>query len=221
MFIKRNLDRAPRLQEVVAVIRHSRYAVFLIAFTLPLWLGCGANLPDYDYSQEPDPRTREFVLGINDGLRIHVWDNPGLSTEATVRPDGTITMPLVGDLTAAGKTPSELREAIREQLTDYLKVENSSVTVAVTTVNSYRFMVSGEVARPGIHSSQHYVTVAEAIALAGGFTRFASKDSIILQRRDPDTNEVRQIPIAYRAIASGEHPEMNLVLLAGDSLHVP
>jgi polysaccharide biosynthesis/export protein len=202
------------------VIRTSRYAVVLASF-LAFGIGCGASLPDYDYSQEPDPRAREFVLGISDGIRIHVWDNPDLSTEASVRPDGTITMPLVGDLTAAGKTPSELRELIRERLTEYLKVEHSSITVAVVAVNSYRFMVSGEVARPGIHSSQHYVTVAEAIALAGGFTRFASKDSIVLQRRDPASGEVRQIPISYRAIASGEHPEMNLVLLAGDSLHVP
>ena len=202
------------------MIRQSRLAALLLV-ALPLVIGCGAQIPDYDYSQEPDPRTREFVLGISDGIRIHVWDNPSLSTEATVRPDGTVTLPLVGDLTAAGNTPSELREMILERLADYVRVENSSVTVAVTSVNSYRFMVSGEVSRPGIHTAEHYVTVAEAIAMAGGFTRFASKDDIVLQRRDQETAEVRRIPIAYRAIASGEHPEMNLVLLPGDSLHIP
>ena len=200
---------------------HSRYAVLIAACVVPLWLGCGSSLPDYDYRAEPDPRTREFVIGISDGVRIYVWDHPNLSTEASVRPDGTVTMPLVGDLTAAGKTPSELRGEISERLTEWVKVESSSITVAITAVNSYRFMISGEVAQPGIHAAQHYVTVAEAIALAGGFTRFASKNSIVLQRRDPDTSEVRHIPIAYRAIASGERPEMNLVLMPGDSLHVP
>ena len=199
--------------------RHILYVAIFAALALPASLGCGANLPDYDYSQEPDPRTREFVLGISDGIRIHVWDNPEMSTEASVRPDGTVTMPLVGDFTAAGRTPSELREQIRERLADYVK--DSKITVAVTSVNSYRFTISGEVAQPGIHSADQYVTVAEAIAMAGGFTRFASKSGIVLQRRDAETSEIRKIPISYRAIASGEHPEMNLVLLAGDSLHIP
>lgn len=201
--------------------RHIRLDAVIAALILPLWLGCGAHVPDYDYSQEPDPRTREFVLGISDGIRIHVWNNPELTTEATVRPDGTVTMPLIGDLEAAGKTPSSLRSNIRERLSEYIVIENSSVTVAVTSVNSYRFTVSGEVSEPGIHTSQHYVTVAEAIAMAGGFTRFADKDEITLQRRDRESAEVREIPIAYRAIASGERPEMNLVLLPGDSIHVP
>lgn len=203
------------------MFRSSRHAAAFAALSLPLWLGCSAHIPDYDYSKEPDPRTREFVVGVSDDIRIHVWDNPELSTETTVRPDGTVTMPLVGDFPAAGNSPSELREIIRTRLSDYVQVDKSSIAVEVANVNSYRFTVSGEVSEPGIHEAQRYVTVAEAIAMAGGFTRFASKEELVLQRRDRETRGVREIPIVYPAIASGEHPEMNLVLLPGDSLHVP
>jgi len=177
-------------------------------------------MPSYDYSKEPNPRKSEFVVGVSDDLQITVWKNQQLTTAATVRPDGTITMPLIGDLAAAGKTPTELKQEIQNKLTEFIKLEGSEITVAVTGVNSYRFTISGEVGQPGIFTSKVYVTVAEAIALAGGFTRFASRDSIRLQRRD-EKGQVRSIPIVYSMIASGEHPEMNLVVLSGDSLYVP
>lgn len=191
------------------------------AISLLALAACGSTLPNYDYGKEPDPRTGEYVLGISDELTVNVWKNPDLSTSSTIRPDGTITMPLIGDLKASKKTPSQLKAEIEKRLQDFIKLEGTAVTVSVTAVNSYRFTVSGEVVRPGIFSATQYTTVAEAIALAGGFTRFASRDSISIQRRDPTTNEVRKIPIAYSAIASGNRPEMNLVLLAGDSVHVP
>jgi polysaccharide export outer membrane protein len=181
---------------------------------------CGPSLPSYDYSKEPNPRRSEFVIGISDDLMITVWKNQQLTTAATVRPDGTITMPLVGDVAAAGKTPSELRKEIQTRLAEFIKLEGSEITIAVTGVNSYRFTVSGEVGQPGIYTSKVYVTVAEAIALAGGFTRFASRDDIVLMRRDAK-GAIRKIPIVYSLIASGEAPQMNLTVLAGDSLFVP
>jgi polysaccharide export outer membrane protein len=91
----------------------------------------------------------------------------------------------------------------------------------VRGANSYRFTVSGEVIRPGVYNQTYYVTVAEAIALAGGFTRFAKKNSMTLMRRDSKTGEVRQIPLVYDLLASGRRPDMNIVILAGDSLYVP
>lgn len=204
---------------------HARTKVLIdliAALALPLAAACGASsLPDYDYTQEHDPREREYVLGTSDGVQIHVWDDPDLSTDTRVRPDGTVTMPLVGDLQAAGRTPSQLRGVIEDALEEYVHAEEIHVTVAVRDIRSYRFTVSGEVSEPGIHESDHYVTVAEAIAIAGGFTRFASEDDIVLQRRDRETGEAREIPIVYGAIESGERPEMNLVLKPGDSLHVP
>lgn len=194
----------------------------ILAIAAVLCGACGgAPLPDYDYSQEPDPRAREYVLGVADSLDINVWKNPELSTRAIIRPDGTITMPLIGDLHAAGKTPSELKEQIESRLVNYIKLEGTEITIAVTNAASYRFTVSGEVGSPGIFTSAYYVTVAEAIALAGGFSRFASRDRLKLMRRDPRTGEVREIPIDYTRIESGERIDMNLVLMSGDSLYVP
>lgn len=183
-------------------------------------VSCGSALPRYDYSKEPDPRHREFIIGVGDVLAITVWRNPDLTTEAPVRPDGTITMPLLGDLRAAGKTPNALRGEITKSLATYITDVSAVVTVAITAVNSYRFAVSGEVVRPGLFTSPDYVTVAEAIAMAGGFTRFAKPSRIVIMRREK-TDSVRRIPIDYEAIASGSRPEMNLVLLPGDDVHVP
>lgn len=182
---------------------------------------CGPRAPDYDYSKEPNPRRSEFVIGVSDELLITVWRKPELTTTATVRPDGTITMPLIGDVVAAGKTPSQLKQEIQRRVAEFIKLDASTtITIAVTAVNSYRFTVSGEVGQPGIHTSKVYVTVAEAIALAGGFTRFASRDDIVLMRRNQG-GAIRRIPIVYSLISNGEYPEMNLVVLSGDSIFVP
>ncbi len=173
----------------------------------------------YDYSKEPDPRKHEFVIGASDALKITVWKNPDLSGDARVRPDGTITMPLVGDVLAAGRTPSQLRDEIRRKLTQYVKDDTAAVSVAVTEVNSYRFTVSGNVEHGGIFNSKYYVTVAEAVALAGGLNKFADPRKLVIVRRDQEG--LRRVPIDYNRISSGEHPEENLVLVAGDNLFAP
>lgn len=205
----------------VALVRFFYLNVFCLTAAWVLCLGaCGPKMPNHDYAKEPDPRRSEFVIGVDDSLAINVWKNEQLSTSATVRPDGTITMPLVGDLIARGKTPSQLRQEIAQRVSEFVKLNASEITVAVTEVNSYRFTISGEVARPGLVTSRQYITVAEAIAQAGGFTRFAERNKIVLTRRDP-SGQIRRIPIVYKFIENGTHPEMNLVLLPGDSLHVP
>ena len=192
----------------------------VVALVVGLIVACGPKVPNYDYSKEPNPRVSEYVVGIDDRLNINIWKNEQLSTSVVVRPDGTITMPLIGDLEANGKTPSQLRVEIGKRLAEYVKLESSEITVAVGEVNSYRLTVSGEVVRPGVVQSRVYLSVAEAIAQAGGFTRFADRDKITLNRRDAEGN-IRRIPIVYKFIEDGSHPEMNLVLLAGDSLHIP
>src|SRR5262249_32468983 len=116
-----------------------------------LFLGCPSPIL-YDYSKEPDPRTMEYMIGVPDSLKITVWKNPELSTEGRVRPDGTITMPLIGDLQAAGKTPSQLRQEISRRLSTYVRDESAVVSVAVTDVQSYHFTVAGNVEHPGLFS---------------------------------------------------------------------
>jgi polysaccharide export outer membrane protein len=178
--------------------------------------GCGTS--GYDYSKEPDPRKREFVLGASDQVKINVWKNPELSTDARVRPDGTITMPLIGDIPATGRTPSELQKEITQKLSSYVR-EGAVVSVAVSEVNSYRFTVGGNVEHGGIFTAKYYVTVSEAVAMAGGLNKFANPHKLVIVRNDGHI--VRRIPIDFDRIASGEHPEENLPLIAGDSLFAP
>jgi len=180
---------------------------------------CG-TLHRYDYSGEPDPRKSEYVIGVADALSIQVWKNPELSKDVTVRPDGTITLPLIGDLKADGRTPSQLRDEVTRQLTKFVRGEGVVVTIAVTGVNSYRFTISGNVAQAGVFSSNRYLTVLEAIQLAGGPSRFASPRKMRLYRQGRD-GVTRVIPLDYEALLSGAQPEANLPLLAGDHIYVP
>jgi polysaccharide biosynthesis/export protein len=206
--------RAKLTATIVATVR-SLFVIF--ACQLALWLaGCSAPPSRYPYASEPDPRGREYVIAVSDTLSIRVWSSPDLNTDALVRPDGTITMPLVGDLPAGGRTPTQVKQAIARSLTAFVK--DATVTVAVTHT-SYRVTVSGQVERPGVFEAQRYLTVSEAIALAGGPTRFSSPNETVLVRsRD---GQSRRIPIQFEEVEAGRHPEQDLVLLSGDRIYVP
>ncbi|HXU06926.1 MAG TPA: polysaccharide biosynthesis/export family protein [Polyangia bacterium] len=182
--------------------------------------GCATTHGPYDYASEPDPRKGEFILGPSDVVKITVWRNPDLSTEAIVRPDGTVSMPLAGDLPAAGRTAAQIKEEIVKRLRAYFKDESLSVTVAVSAINSYRFVVSGNVEKPGVFSANHYVTVGEAMALAGGPNRFADAGGTVIIRLTQDGG-TRRIPVDYLGVLSGKAANENLTLLAGDTIYVP
>lgn len=191
---------------------------------LTLVAACGGKAPPPEYYTPqvcPDPRGKEIVLGVGDLIQINVWDQKDLNTEATIRPDGTITMPLVGDIKAAGVTPSTLRDTIKVQLSNYIKLAaGNEVTVAVKAWKSYRFTVQGEIGRPGVYTSDEWLTVSDVLALAGGPTRFADRNSIVLMRKNANGERV-QIPLDFDQLASGKRPEMNCWVLAGDVIYVP
>ncbi len=186
--------------------------------TALLLTGCTGIV--YDYTKEPDPRKSEYVIGVSDGLRINVWKNAELSVSGSVRPDGTITMPLIGDVRAAGRTASQLTDEIGKRLKNFVKEESTPVSVAITDVNSYRFTVSGNAERPGVFNLKYYATVADAIALAGGLNKFASPHKITILRQQPNGG-VRKVPIDFDRISKGDHPEENIVVLANDTVFVP
>jgi len=192
-----------------------RYLIILLSLA-----ACGGSLPKYDgYTTEPDPRNKEIVLGVGDVLSINVYGQPDLNTEATVRPDGTITMPLVGDLKAVKVTPSELKTKIKEAVSAFLKLSGGNeVSVAVKAWHSYIWTVQGEVTKAGVYTSDHFVTIAEALAMCGGLTRFARHTGVRITRRDE--KGVRVIPIDYDAVASGSRPDMNIFVLPGDQIYV-
>jgi polysaccharide export outer membrane protein len=186
-----------------------------------LTFGCPGSLPFYDYAKEPDPRNKELILGVGDVVAVNVWENKDLNTETTIRPDGTITIPLVGDLKAAGETPSALKEQIKKRLTDFVKLQGTEITVAVKEWKSYRFTIQGEVVRQGVFTSEQFVTVADAIAMAGGPTRFAKRNQVKLFRPDPKSRVPKTIPLDYEALSSGKRLDMNIFVLSGDTIFVP
>ncbi|PKN49937.1 MAG: polysaccharide transporter [Deltaproteobacteria bacterium HGW-Deltaproteobacteria-20] len=181
---------------------------------------CSPPPSNYPYEKEPDPRRSEYVIGVADRLSIRVWKNPELNTDIEVRPDGTITMPLLGDVRAVDITPTELKKEIGKALSQYIKEAGAVVTVAVTEVNAYKVTVSGNVLQPGVYSSRQFLTVADAVALAGGPNRFAKVNEVVLIRPNPKGG-VRRIPVDYEAIQKGEQLRQNLVLVRGDTLFFP
>jgi len=183
---------------------------------------CQSQPRPYNYADEPNPVGKEYVIGPSDLLHVTVWHNAELTGDVVVRPDGTISLPLLGDLRAAGLTPGQVRADVTTRLKAFVKDDSATVTVSVAAVNSYRFVVSGNVEHPGVFNANHYVRVSEAIALAGGPNRYANPDvSVIIRPSVEPKGAVRRIPVNYTAILDGTHPEHDLLLLPGDNLFVP
>ncbi|HSO37040.1 MAG TPA: polysaccharide biosynthesis/export family protein [Labilithrix sp.] len=177
--------------------------------------GCGAATSSYDYKKEPDPRTSEYQVGPLDQLKVVVWKNQELSADVVVRPDGVVTLPLIGDVKAAGRTPSQIQKEISQRYANFIRVEESVVSVGVSQVNSLSFTISGNVEKPGVYQVRSYVTALEAIATAGGTNKYAGSSAYIV-RGTPS----RKIPIDLKQASSGEHPEQNVVVLRGDLIVV-
>jgi polysaccharide export outer membrane protein len=167
-------------------------------------------------SQE-ETLSQDYVIGPEDSVEVQVWKNPDLSRTVTVRPDGKISLPLIGDVQAAGQTATQLTEAVTDKLKIYYK-EPAQVTVIVSQVNSYVIYVLGEVRTQGKQVVRSGTSFLQAISLAGGFTPFASTSKITLRRRSSAGKETI-IPIRYKDVLTDQ--QANLVLKSGDTIIVP
>jgi polysaccharide export outer membrane protein len=159
-----------------------------------------------------------YVIGDDDMIEIDVWKETELSKQLTVRSDGKISMPLVGEIQAAGKTPVQLEDEITTKLRSF--ITEPAVTVMVLKINSLKFNVMGEVARPGSYSLAARTTIVDAIATAGGFRDFAKKKSIYVLHQKPDGTEAR-LTFNYSAFIKGKNPKQNILLQSGDTVVVP
>ena len=158
----------------------------------------------------------DYVIGADDVLHISVWKEPDLSETLPVRPDGKISMPLLGDVEAAGMTPTDLGKSITERLKKY--ISDPRVTVVVNAMNSQRVFVTGEVNKPGTIALLPHMTVLQALASAG-FTQFANLKAIYLLRNE-NGRQVKH-PFNYKEVVKGNHPEQNIPLRPGDTIVVP
>ena len=165
------------------------------------------------------PHDDSFVIGNDDVLAITVWKEPDVSRPSIpVRSDGRISLPLAGEIQAAGKTPLALEKEIASKLQSF--ISEPEVTVMVQQINSQKFNILGQVSKPGAYSLTNSVTVLDAIALAGGFRDFAKKKSIYVLRQNADGTQAR-IPFNYKEVLKGENPAQNIRLQPHDTIVVP
>jgi polysaccharide export outer membrane protein len=165
------------------------------------------------------PHDDSFVIGNDDVLAINVWKEPDISRPTVpVRSDGKISLPLVGEVQAAGLTPLKLEKDIASKLKSY--ISEPEVTVMVQQVNSQKFNILGQVARPGSYVIANSPTVLDAIALAGGFRDFAKQKSIYVLRQNADGSQTR-IPFNYKEVVKTQSPAQNIKLQPRDTIIVP
>ena len=155
----------------------------------------------------------KYRIGPEDLLFIRVWREPDFTLPVAVRPDGKITMPLIGEVPASGQSPLQLTATLKELLTQYLN--NPDVNVFVTEVRSKKFYIDGEMNRPGSFALVTPTSVLEALSRGGGFREFANTRKIRVLR----SGELRHFN--YKDVTKGKHLEQNIAVENGDHIIVP
>jgi polysaccharide export outer membrane protein len=167
--------------------------------------------------QDPAADSAGYRIGREDVLRVVVWKNEALSLTVAVRPDGRISLPLLGDVVAAGLTPTELRELLAVRLADF--VAAPEVSIVVTDVQSLKVSVIGEVPKPGRYDLKSRLTVLDMLATAGGLSQMASRTRIVILR--PSGDAMTRINFNYnKAIQPGGEAD-NIFLQPGDIIVIP
>lgn len=159
----------------------------------------------------------DYEIGPEDVLDISVWREKDLQREVLVRPDGWLTFPLVGNVEAAGKTPQQLENEIRQRLRKF--IPEPVVTVTVKKIQGLKIFVIGRVGKPGEYMVGRYVDILQALTLAGGLTPFAKEDKIKVVRKKGGKEII--IPFDYSEVKKGKRLEQNITLRSGDVIVVP
>ena len=164
------------------------------------------------------PHDNSFVIGNEDIIAVSVWKEPDLTRSIPVRSDGKISMPLIGELQAAGRTPLQLEREITDKLQNFITAPE--VTVIVEKINSKKFNILGEVAKPGSYPLSQASTIVDAIALAGGFRDFAKKSGLYVIRKGSDGRDSK-IPFNYKEFIKGKQSAQNIQIEPNDTIIVP
>lgn len=167
--------------------------------------------PETEPAAPVDPRT--FLIGPEDILLIRVWREPELTGAHSVRPDGRITLPLIGDVMAGGLTPAKLKDTLTQSLSEYIK--SPQVSVFVQQVNSKKYYITGEINRTGAFPLITPITVFEAISNAGGLKEYANGKKIVVWRAG------KRFEFNYKEVVKGKKLEQNIQIEPGDHIIVP
>src|SRR6267154_601436 len=174
------------------------------------------NLP-IDLSAKSATDDPNYLIGPDDELIISVWKEPEISRTVPVRPDGKISLALLNDVQASGRTPMQLGSDITERLKNF--ISEPQVTVIVARINSQRIFVVGEVPRTGSFTLLPNMTAVDAISSAGGFTPFAKRTKIYILRKE--NGKLISIPFNYKEVVKNRRSEQDVALKAGDRIVVP
>jgi polysaccharide export outer membrane protein len=161
----------------------------------------------------------EYIIGAEDILEITVWRNVDLSKIVQVRPDGRISMPIIRDIMAVGKTPSQLAEEMTNKLKEY--VQNPVVAVSLNQVNSSNIFLLGEVTHPGKYPLKSKTTLLQGITIAGGFTPIAARNQIVIFRFAENAPGMKRLTASYDEIVLRSGTNENFELKSGDTVVVP
>ena len=197
-------------------MNHTAFALRLAmaAFAVVLFLPRGLSAADPPTKPDTSPINGEYRLGAGDKLRIEVYKDPQVSQSVQIRPDGKITLPLVGDIEATDRTPIELRDQITKSLREYMT--NPVVTVIVQEAVSAQVFVTGAVAKSGPVPIFGPLNVIQALAMAGGFNEWANKKDVRILRQGP--TGIQTIHFNYQELINGEGKP--IYLKAGDTIVV-
>ena len=160
----------------------------------------------------------DYLIGPSDVLAINVWKDAELSRTVPVRPDGKISLPLIGELEVSGLTALNVQTLLVEKLKEF--ISKPQVSVIVQEVKSRTYVIVGKISKPGSYQLGKPTTVLEAIAIAGGFLEFAKVNKLYVLRVQPDGSRVR-IPFNYKKVLNGRGPDENVDLKNGDTIVVP
>jgi polysaccharide export outer membrane protein len=163
------------------------------------------------------PLPADYLIGPEDVLDIVFWRDKDMSTQATVRPDGRITLPLINEVQASGMTPDQLRDTLMSAAAKY--VEDPNVSVVVKTINSRKVFITGNVAKPGAYPLTAPTTVVQLIAMAGGLHEFAESKNIIIMRNE--NGKPVALPFNYKDVLKRKNLKQNIELKPGDTVVVP
>jgi polysaccharide biosynthesis/export protein len=178
---------------------------------LGLVAGCA-----HETTPPPNAPLAEYRIGKEDVVTVEVWKDPALSAKAPVRPDGKLSLPMIGDIRAEGRTAKELQTEITTKLAPM--VNQPVVSVQVSEINAAKFFVIGEVAHAGAYPVRGTTNVLQALALAGGPTEYANRGAILVIRHGEEGKEARY-NVNYRQVVSGK--AQAITLIPGDTVYVP
>lgn len=159
----------------------------------------------------------DYFIAPADVLEISIWGETELSRQLVVRPDGKVSFPLIGDISVAGKTTTEVKNLVEKKIKSY--IPQASATVIVSQLGSLQYYVIGKVAKPGMFDVSKTLSVLQALAMAGGLTTFAKEGGISIVRYHG--KETVRLPFNYKEVKRGKNLQQNILLERGDVVLVP